>query len=163
MNSLIAKTIYNDLSGRKKPFKIFLDPNKVKDYMHVNDFCEAIVIAAINDYILDFNTDFNISADNPIKTHDIVEKISRHANVDTSYIKWVPETDYLGNHRVNNSKFKIATSKIGRWSPKIELPEGIKMAIESVSTLDSDYNPFKHLDEIENKGINIETHYNFKG
>ena len=161
MNSLIAKTIFNDMSGRKKPFKIFLDPTKIKDYMHVNDFCEAVVIAATNDYILDFNTDFNISADNPIKTHEIVEEIAKVA--DTSYIKWVPETDYLGNHMINNAKFKIVTSKTGRWSPKIELSEGIKTVCDSIGRPNNGYNPFEHLDKIEKNKINIETHYNFKG
>lgn len=163
MNSLIAKTIFN-WYRRKRGFKIFLDPSKIKDYMHVDDFCETIVIAAVNDYILDFNTDFNISADDPIKTTEIVKQIEK-VGVDTSYIKWVPETDYLGNHRVNNSKFKIVTSRVGRWYPKVDLMSGIISVQDSILALDKDssYNPFEHLDDIEQQNIDIETHYNFKG
>lgn len=164
MNSLIAKSIFNVLSGRKKPFKIFLDKNKIKDYMHVYDFCEAIIIAATNAYILKFNTDFNIAANDPIETSEIV-KIIESSGIDTSYIQWVPETDYLGNHRVNSSKFKIITSPEGRWEPKISLKEGVALALDDIyhSQKIVDYNPFKYLDNIEKNNINIETHYNFKG
>jgi nucleoside-diphosphate-sugar epimerase len=163
MNSLIAKSIFNVISGRKKPFKIFLNKTKIKDYMHVNDFCEAITIAATSDYIMKFNTDFNIAANDPIETSEIVKQIES-ANIDTSYIQWVPETDYLGNHRVNSSKFKIATAGAGRWEPKISLKDGIRMAVDDIRRNSAlDYNPFKHLDNIEKNNINIETHYNFKG
>lgn len=163
MNSLIAKSVFNDITSRKKPFKIFLDKTKIKDYMHVDDFCETITIAATNKYITNFNTDFNIAANDPVETHEIVKEIES-AGIDTSYIRWVPETDYLGNHRVSSSKFKIVTSRNGRWEPKITLKTGIMMAIDDMkNNLISGYNPFKHLDSIEKNNVNIETHYNFKG
>jgi hypothetical protein len=74
----------------------------------------------------------------------------------------VPETDYLGNHRVSSLKFKNVTD--GEWYSKIDLPEGIKMVRWSYGNhTDVKYDPFKHLDKIENSNINIETHYNFKG
>lgn len=164
MNSLIAKSIFNVLSGRKKPFKIFLDKTKIKDYMHVDDFCETITIAATSKHILKFNTDFNIAANDPIETSEIVKTIESFG-IDTSYIQWVPETDYLGNHRVNSSKFKIATALDCRWQPKISLKEGIALAFNNMCHDPQiiDYNPFEHLDNIEKNNINIETHYNFKG
>lgn len=171
MNSLIAKTVFNDYSKRRAPFKIFLNPDKIKDYMHVNDFCEAIIIAAENRYILDWNTDFNISANDPIPTSEIV-KIMDTFSLNTGYIKWVPETDYLGNHRVSHIKFKIATRN--KWKPQIGLEEGINMVCEDMERIFSKYlykdrnyrypyDPFKYLDKIEDQDIDIETHYNFKG
>lgn len=161
MNSLIAKTIFNDVTGRKKNFKIFLNPEKIKDYMHVDDFCSAIVEAATMNTILTSNDDYNISADNPVSTRDIVDEIE-YNGIDTSYIQWIPETDYLGNHRVDNAKFKHATR--GCWEPKISLATGVKMVRESYGNhTDVKYDPFKHLDNIEKNDINIETHYNFKG
>lgn len=161
MNSLIAKSIFNDVRGRKKPFKIFLDKTKIKDYMHVDDFCEAIVSASIDPRVYKSNSDFNVSADNPIITYQIVDEI-RHNGIETDYIQWVPETDYLGNHRVDNSKFKAITK--GAWSPKISLEDGIKRVKDSISKPHegSQYDPFKYLDQIEESGMNIETHYNFK-
>jgi len=162
MNSLIAKTMYNHLTKRNKPFKIFLDSSKSKDYMHVDDFCESIVIAATSQYILNFNTDFNISAGEPVETNKIVDEIE-NLGIDTSYIQWRPDTDYLGNHIVSNSKFKIAT--YNKWEPKVSLVEGLKRVRSEILSLplNTEYNPFKHLDEIEEKDIDIETHYNFKG
>jgi len=163
MNSLIAKSIFNDVAGRKKPFKIFLNPEKIKDYMHVDDFCRAIVEAATMKTILTSNTDYNISADDPVPTSNIEDEI-QYAGIDTSYIQWIRETDYLGNHRVDNSRFKEATR--GAWEPQISLSTGVLMVKDEMtnkSMQGSDYNPFKHLDLIEKNGINIETHYNFKG
>jgi nucleoside-diphosphate-sugar epimerase len=163
MNSLIAKTIFNDVSGRKKSFKIFLNPEKIKDYMHVDDFCRAIVEAATMNGITTSNEDYNISADDPVPT-SIIEDEIQYVGIDTSYIQWIPETDYLGNHRVDNTKFKEATR--GCWEPKISLAVGVKMVKEAMidkSMQGSKYNPFKYLDQIENSNINIETHYNFKG
>jgi len=163
MNSLIAKAIFNDVSGRKKPFKIFLNPEKIKDYMHVDDFCRAIVEAATMNTVLTSNEDYNISADDPVPT-SIIEDEIQYVKIDTSYIQWIPETDYLGNHRVDNTKFKHATR--GCWEPQISLSTGVDMVKASMidrSMQGSTYNPFKHLDEIEKNNINIETHYNFKG
>jgi len=164
MNSLIAKSIFNDVTDRKRHFKIFLDPAKIKDYMHVDDFCEAIVTAACFPHISMSNDDFNIAAESSISTYKIVSKIAQYANVDVNYIQWVPETDYLGNHRVSSLKFKDATA--GNWYAKIGLSEGIKMVKDAMidkSMQGSTYNPFRHLDMIEKNNINIETHYNFKG
>jgi nucleoside-diphosphate-sugar epimerase len=161
MNSLIAKAIFNDVSGRKKPFKIFLNPEKIKDYMHVDDFCRAITEAATMKTILTSNTDYNISADDPVRTTDIVDEIE-YNKIDVSYIRWVPETDYLGNHRVDNTKFKNVTR--GCWEPQISLATGIRAVRDSYNyNIDENYNPFAHLDNIEKNNVNIETHYNFKG
>jgi nucleoside-diphosphate-sugar epimerase len=161
MNSLIAKAIFNDVSGRKKPFKIFLNPEKIKDYMHVDDFCRAIVEATTMKTIRTSNIDYNISADDPIPTSLIEEEI-KYVGIDTSYIQWVPSTDYLGNHRVENSRFKEMTR--GCWEPEISLSTGVRWVYEDMTkNIESDYNPFKHLDSIEKNNINIETHYNFKG
>lgn len=161
MNSLIAKAIFNDVTGRKKPFKIFLDPTKIKDYMHVDDFCNAIVEATTMNTITTSNEDYNISADDPVPT-SIIEDEIQYVGIDMSYIQWIPETDYLGNHRVDNAKFKHATR--GCWEPKISLSTGIDMVRKSYANhKDVKYDPFKYLDKIENSNINIETHYNFKG
>jgi len=161
MNSLVAKSIFNDVKGRKKPFKIFLDKTKIKDYMHVDDFCEAITIAAEFPHINASNDDFNISADNPIITYQIVDEIRKNG-IETDYIQWVPETDYLGNHRVSCLKFKNITH--GDWYAKVTLAEGIKRVKDSIVKAESaDYNPFRHLDSIEKNNIDIETHYNFRG
>jgi hypothetical protein len=109
------------------------------------------------------NEDYNISADDPVPT-SIIEDEIQYVGIDTSYIQWIPETDYLGNHRVDNTKFKEATR--GCWEPKISLAVGVKMVKEAMidkSMQGSKYNPFKYLDQIENSNINIKTHYNFKG
>lgn len=159
MNSLIAKSIYNDIKGRKKPFKIFLDPQKIKDYMHVDDFCEAVVLLTLK-RDLHNGIDFNVSADDPMPTWAIEQAI-KDVGIDTSYIQWVPGTDYLGNHRITNSLFKSATGN--EWRPRISLVEGVRMVKESIEKSNENYNPFFWLDYIEKQGMDVETHYNFRG
>ena len=51
---------------------MFLDPEKIKDYMHVEDFCYAIM-QAINSSVR--NDHFNISAQNPYTTLEIIKMI----------------------------------------------------------------------------------------
>jgi nucleoside-diphosphate-sugar epimerase len=47
MNSLIAKSIYASLQN-KESVDIFLDPSKIKDYLHVSDYCEAVALSLIH-------------------------------------------------------------------------------------------------------------------
>ena len=43
MNSLMAKTFYSSMIPHT--VDMFLDPTKYKDYLHVEDFCEAVALA----------------------------------------------------------------------------------------------------------------------
>ena len=155
MNSLMAKTIYADIVNRKDTFKIFLDKQYYKDYMHVNDFVNAIILA-IDCELWTKNTDYNISLMEPKNTREIYETILDVTNITKDRVEWMPKTDYLKNHRIDNKKFREDTN----WQPKISLIEGIKIQYESIrKNINEDYNPLKHLDDINRKNINIEKYY----
>jgi len=147
MNSLIAKTIYGALNG-KEQIDMFLDPNKVKDYMHVSDFCRG-VWTCIQDGL--WYDDWNIASENPYTTSEIVSIIEDVIGRDLSnVIKWHPQTDYLGNHRLLSSKLK----NISSWKPQITLRSGIQMSYESILNA-KDYNPLAHLEEAEDRDIDL--------
>ena len=147
MNSLIAKTIYAALN-EKEHIDMFLDPNKVKDYMHVSDFCRGVWACIIEEL---WGSDWNIASENPYTTWEIIKIIEDVIRRDISnVIKWHPQTDYLGNHKLSSNKLKSITN----WKPQISLREGIKMSYESIINSKS-YNPLSHLEEAEKREIDL--------
>jgi len=155
MNSLIAKSIYSSLMGRNK-LDMFLDPTKIKDYLHVKDFCDGVVIACEKGL---WGEDYNIAAETPLRTLSILEMLSHIvSNSVLEMIKWHPHTDYLGNHILNAAKFKEATS----WTPKIGLREGISQVFSELSANKDVYNPLVHLDKAKEEGIDLTDYFNSK-
>lgn len=155
MNSLIAKTIYTELTG-SEDLHMFLDPTKIKDYMHVNDFCDAVWECVTTQHC--WNEDFNVAAETPYMTGEVVNIISKIMDKDVSgLIRWLPKTDYLGNHMLSSEKIRGATI----WKPKISLRQGIAMSYASIlNTMGkTGYNPLKYLQEAKSKEIDLTKFY----
>jgi nucleoside-diphosphate-sugar epimerase len=151
MNSLIAKSIYGALNGKTK-IDMFLDPFNIKDYMHVNDYCDGVLTAVSKEMWQD---DWNLAAETPLMTGAIVQKIQEVTNLKLDdVITWHPLTDYLGNHRLTSSKFRNASE----WKPQITLEQGIKMSYDSILK-SKDYNPLMYLEEAKNKNIDLTEYY----
>ena len=154
MNSLIAKSLYG-IKNNVKDIDMFLNPEKIKDYMHVEDFCFSVV-SLINSDIR--NEDFNITAANPYNTLEICNMIEEVTGRSLSeHITWHPETDYLGNHRLSNEKFQ----KFMGFTKSRFLKQGIRESWESIRNLseDSNYNPLKHLNEAKEKDVNLKSYF----
>lgn len=152
-NSLIAKTIYSAKNNLNN-VDMFLDQEKLKDYMHVFTFCDAIVTAVESDVR---NEDFNVSAENPLKTKDIIKEIESQLNVDLrNTLTWHANTDYLGNHLLSCEKFK---NMIGFKRSPISLKEGITLSIKSIMFDNSEYNPLVYLEEAKNKNVNLTEYF----
>jgi len=166
MNSLISKTIYNFIKNvnerKNNKVDIFLDPSKTKDYMYVNNFCDA-VCSIVDKRMYYTGIDFNVSQGEPLVTSSIVElldeivskKIGITSVSPSSFIDWHPETDYLGNHIVSNSSICEKTG----WSPKISLEEGISFAFDSIYENMNEYNPLMHLNIIRDNSVNFKGFY----
>lgn len=152
-NSLISKIFYGAVNNKSK-IDMFLDPNKIKDYMHVDDFCDAI--ALIVDQGL-WNNDWNVSAETPNAVREVVSMMSSVACKDvSSIIEWHPGTDYLGNHMLTSEKFRKASG----WSPKIDLSTGIQLSWNSISkSLSTSFNPLQHLESAKNLGIDLTKYF----
>jgi len=153
MNSLVAKTFYSFLKNKKDQIDMFLDPLKYKDYMHVEDFCDAVSIACHGQ---SWNEDYNVAAETPCPTGKIIEMMSEVANFDLEKcLKWYPRTDYLGNHRLASKKFR----REFKWQPSFSIREGIEEAWYSIKAGKSDYNPLKYLEEAQQKNIDLTEFY----
>jgi len=151
MNSLIAKSIYGAING-KSQIDMFLDPAKIKDYMHVNDYCDAVLTAIEKDL---WYQDWNVAAETPLMTGEIVDLIQEVTNLNlTDVVKWHPKTDYLGNHMLTSWKFR----NVSGWSPKIDLATGIRMSFDSIMKSEG-YNPLKYLEEAKERNIDLTEFY----
>ena len=148
MNSLIAKTFYG-YKQKENEIDMFLDPQKSKDYMHVEDFCDAVALACHQGL---WGNDYNVSAEEPISTWQIIEKMSGVCGYDLEYIlKWHPETDYLGNHVLSSEKFRKKTG----WTPKRTFDTGLVKSWRSILSAKKSYNPLIHLQEAREKGVDL--------
>jgi len=153
MNSLIAKTFYSFIKDSAQQIDMFLDPTKFKDYMHVEDFCDAVALACHSNI---WNDDFNVSAETPIEAGGVVRIMSEVAGGDLEKcVQWHPQTDYLGNHRLSSKKFRVNFG----WVPKYTLLEGIEDAWRSIRQVSPDYNPLKHLEEARRRNIDLTQFY----
>ena len=153
MNSLIAKTIYAHVR-KQGPIDMFLDPTKIKDYLHVRDFCEAVMLGCESGL---WGNDYNVAAETPHVTLEIVDMMSEIvSSLITKNVKWHSETDYLGNHMLSSEKFRSATN----WQPKISLRQGIKLVHSSILRCSEDYDPLTHLKHAEAQGIDLTNFYN---
>ena len=148
MNSLISKSLYG-VKNKIKNIDMFLNPEKIKDYMHVEDFCNSVMTAIVSDIR---NDHFNISAQSPRSTSEIIKIIENVTgkNLD-DIVKWYPETDYLGNHRLSDDKFVSSFSVQNRKS----LVEGITESWDSIKNSHSDFNPLKHLQEAKLREVDL--------
>tara|TARA_Y100000114_G_scaffold49342_1_gene45045 strand:- start:607 stop:1596 length:990 start_codon:yes stop_codon:yes gene_type:complete len=152
MNSLIAKSLFG-IKYNIKNIDMFLNPEKVKDYMHVEDFCSN-VIRVIDSPVR--NKDFNITGCNPHSTLEIVNIIEEVTGSSLeNIINWHPKTDYLGNHRLSNKKY---IDFMGLSNSK-SLREGIVQSWDSIKNSDHNYNPLKHLEEAKSKDINLTNYF----
>jgi len=156
MNSLIAKTTFGYLNG-KKGIDMFLDQEKIKDYMHVDDYCDA-VLTAIKQGL--WNDDWNVASETPLNTGEIMSILQKILVEELGgegieeVLEWHPKTDYLGNHRLSSAKFR----RYSRWEPKISLEMGIRRTVKEIKE-SKDYNPLEHLEEAKEKGVDLTSFY----
>lgn len=152
MNSLIAKSLFG-VKNNIENIDMFLNPEKIKDYMHVEDFC-ANVLSLINSNIR--NEDFNITACNPYSTLEIISMIEEISGTSLeNVIKWHPETDYLGNHRLTNKKFV----DFMKYSQSRTLKDGIRQSWDSIKDASDSYNPLVHLNQAKSQDIDLKQFY----
>ena len=135
MNSLIAKSLFG-VKNNIENIDMFLNPEKIKDYMHVEDFCHSVIRLIDSDVR---NEDFNITASNPHNTLEIVNMIEEVTGASLeNVVKWYPETDYLGNHRLSNKKF----IDFMEFSNTRTLKQGINQSWQSIK--DANKNALKN-------------------
>lgn len=119
---LIPLMINNALNGNKLP--VYGDGKQVRDWLHVEDHCEAIATVLHKGEIGEV---YNIGGNNEKENIEIVNLILGELKGSTDLIEYVQ--DRLGHDRryaIDNSKI---TTELG-WAPKYTFEEGIVQTIK---------------------------------
>ena len=119
---LIPLMIINALSD--KPLPVYGDGLNVRDWIHVEDHCAAIVAALLEGKAGEV---YNVGSDGEMRNIDVVRMILAHLGKPESLIQYV--TDRLGHDR----RYAIDSSKAHRelhWKPQHRHEEGIRETID---------------------------------
>lgn len=119
---LIPLMINNALNDKSLP--IYGEGINIRDWIHVEDHCEAILRVLIDGKIGEI---YNIGGDTELANIDLVKMILKLLNKHESLIKFV--TDRPGHdlrYAMNHEKI----TKNLNWQPKIRFEEGLNTTIE---------------------------------
>ena len=123
---LIPKTI--SLSRQKKQIPIYGNGKSVRDWIYVEDHCEAIMSVLQNG---NKGEAYNISASNEIDNLEIVKKILEVLDKPEELIKF-------GQSRPGeDTRYSLDSTKIRRelkWKPKTDFDDGLKKTIQWYET-----------------------------
>jgi len=119
---LIPKII--SLSNQNKKIPIYGDGKSIRDWIHVQDHCEAIMLVLEKG---ENGKSYNISASNEIDNLTIVKKILKMLNKSEKNIQFV-ESRPGEDVRYSLDSTKICT-ELG-WKPKIGFDEGLEKTIQ---------------------------------
>jgi dTDP-glucose 4,6-dehydratase len=114
--------IIKAMSGKALP--VYGDGLNVRDWIHVEDHCAAIVAALMNGKS---GQVYNIGSDGELRNIDVVKRILAHLGKPESLIEYV--TDRLGHDR----RYAIDSTKAHRelqWKPCHRHEEGIVETID---------------------------------
>jgi dTDP-glucose 4,6-dehydratase len=119
---LIPLMVLNAFEG--KPLPVYGDGMQVRDWIHVEDHCEAI------DLVLERGRAgevYNVGAENDRPNLDVIRAILRHTGQSEALIKYVP--DRPGHDRryaMNAAKIR---AELG-WRPRRDFEEGLAATVE---------------------------------
>ncbi|MDC0186981.1 dTDP-glucose 4,6-dehydratase [Candidatus Nitrosopelagicus sp.] len=119
---LIPKTIL--LAKQEKNIPIYGNGKNIRDWIFVNDHCDAIYKILLNGKSQEF---YNISGNNEISNLEIVNEILKIMDKSNDLIEFVddrPGHDY---------RYSLNSSKINQdlnWSPKINFKNGLETTID---------------------------------
>lgn len=105
-----------------EPLNVQLDPENLKDYMHVDNLSEAVEMLLSKD----ITGEYNISYGEPVRFGELVRKVEEMGIKPILYYR--NELDYMKNHVVSNKKLKSVID----WKPTITLKEGLKKVFEKI-------------------------------
>jgi dTDP-glucose 4,6-dehydratase len=119
---MIPKTITNLLQGKKVP--IYGDGQHIRDWLFVQDHCEALVEVWKNGIV---GEKYNIGGECEIKNIDLVYKILDCMNMSKNMIEYVD--DRKGHDQHYSTDITKIRSELN-WSPRFSFEDGIAKTIE---------------------------------
>ncbi len=122
VEKMISKTITNLMNGMKVP--IYGDGKQVRDWLYVQDHCEALVEVWKRGRI---GRKYNIGGECEIKNIDLVRMILDRMNMEESMIEYVE--DRPGHDRRYSTDITKIRHEL-KWSPRFSIEQGLDKTIE---------------------------------
>lgn len=119
---LIPQTILNLLEGKKVP--IYGDGKQVRDWLYVQDHCEALVEVWSRGRI---GQKYNVGGECEVKNIDLVRMILDYLNMSEDMIEYVQ--DRPGHDRRYSTSITKIRHEI-KWSPRFNIEEGLEKTIK---------------------------------
>ena len=119
---LIPKTI--GLCNENKKIPVYGDGNSIRDWIHVEDHCKAIMLVSEKGAA---GESYNISSSNEVNNLSLVTKILEILNKSKENIQFVE------NRLGEDTRYSLDSSKIYEelgWLPKITFDEGLEKTIQ---------------------------------
>ena len=127
LEKMIPKTITNLLARKRVP--IYGDGNQIRDWIYVQDHCEALVEVWKTGKV---GQKYNIGGKYEIKNIDLVKTIISTMNMSENMIEYTQ--DRPGHDRRYSTDITKISSEL-KWSPRFSLSEGLNNTIEWYSNL----------------------------
>jgi UDP-glucose 4-epimerase/dTDP-L-rhamnose 4-epimerase len=118
-----AVAIFGALAKKGKPITVFGDGNQIRDFTHVTDIAESVILSAEKD-----STNgkfFNVGTGKPTRINEIVEKVFQNVEPVPINYRPYPLGDPLGGYSDTTLMKKLLN-----WEPKMTLDMGIKEYFE---------------------------------
>lgn len=119
---MISKTITNLIQGKKVP--VYGDGKQVRDWLYVQDHCEALVEVWRRGRI---GQKYNIGGECEIKNIDLVRMILDRMNMKENMIEYVQ--DRPGHDRRYSTDITKIRHEL-KWSPRFSIEQGLDKTIE---------------------------------
>ena len=122
VEKMIAKTITNLMQGKKVP--VYGDGKQVRDWLYVQDHCEALSTIAERGRI---GEKYNIGGECEIRNIDLVRMILDRMNMKENMIEYVE--DRPGHDRRYSTDITKIRHEL-KWSPRFSIEQGLDKTIE---------------------------------
>jgi dTDP-glucose 4,6-dehydratase len=122
VEKMIAKTIANLMQGKKIP--VYGDGKQVRDWLYVQDHCEALVEVWNRGRI---GQKYNIGGECEIKNIDLVRMILDRMNMKENMIEYVQ--DRPGHDRRYSTDIAKIRHEL-KWSPRFSIEQGLDKTLE---------------------------------
>ena len=118
---MIPKAITNLLKGKKVP--IYGDGKQIRDWLYVQDHCEALVEIYLNGRI---GQKYNIGGECEVRNIDVVRMILDYMNMKEDMIEYVE--DRPGHDRRYSTDITKIRHEL-KWSPRFDIDTGLDKTI----------------------------------
>tara|TARA_B100001778_G_C18442235_1_gene562893 strand:- start:417 stop:893 length:477 start_codon:yes stop_codon:yes gene_type:complete len=109
---------------KQNPLEIWGDGSDIKDYLYIDDFIEAILLAMEK---IDTFQVLNIASGKPVSLRQVIKSILELADFNEAELIFDKSKPTMIPKRIIN--ISLAKEKLN-WHPKIELSEGLRNTID---------------------------------